>query len=349
KPPISTIPNEILGVIFQEIVAQDPHTNHLRFAAVCRLWRDVILSTPTLWSRLIISDLKRGNNSTVYDLGDQNGTVWISGGYQACLSNDELNAALKRSGATPLTVNIEIWRSGLASTGVELMWGRLHRQPISNRIRHMQISLLGPSNLEFPPNTVYPVLTGLEMTFGRKTSKSLAVEDADPYEEFGPDHFPEESWSLPALSKLKLCTRSDLELPTWFSSTSMPNLQELEMRLNEDSPAEFSSTTFSNLKSLTIYADRPDQFLIRALESGPNLEAIIILKIQDGAAFLRRLSVPGADMLCPRLSIVVLECRGSKRTLEPLVRQVLAQRSGHLERFEVIWSSKDRKAVASYA
>ncbi|KAG8810378.1 hypothetical protein FRC17_002957 [Serendipita sp. 399] len=451
--PISTIPNEILGAIFQEVVAQDPNTDCMLLAGVCRLWKDVVLSDSKLWSRLHISNMANLIAPTTYNLGEQIGTVWIDDGYQMCFNHEALDAALRRAGKTLLSIRISAYPSEAISGEFKGMWDLVLRQPISDRIRKLCLWSFENPDLVIPPLSIYPVLTHLELVPGVVQSESLTVDilsatrtlkhlhvhnsvrcevalrthwsgleylaaevnidadifnlfcdqlqnlrrvagaphywpnestpdskfnhlvslelycyhqylpclslpslqeltldidDADPYLELGPNHFPARSWTLPTLSKLTLRIALIIAFPTWFSSTSMPKLQELVMVLHEDSPVDFPSTTFTNLRYLSIDANRPDLFWIEVLESCPNLKTTNICMINDGVVLLRRLSVTGLGTLCPELSSVSLECESDRQVLEPSIQGVLVQRRSCLDKIVVIWWEEDTKSVSTY-
>lgn len=55
RAPISSLPNEILSLIFEQCHAGDPGVENV-LCTVTRSWRDIALSTPCIWTRLTVTD-----------------------------------------------------------------------------------------------------------------------------------------------------------------------------------------------------------------------------------------------------------------------------------------------------
>ncbi|KAK7052054.1 hypothetical protein R3P38DRAFT_1634593 [Favolaschia claudopus] len=88
--PMAQLPLEIQSMIFvfarqlgSEIPEPNPRSPPMVFLSVCRMWRDIALSTPALWSEIQLDSLPRGSN--YLELGN----IW-----------------LKRARALPLSVKL---------------------------------------------------------------------------------------------------------------------------------------------------------------------------------------------------------------------------------------------------
>jgi hypothetical protein len=104
EPPMERIPIEILTLIFEECVIMDMSPWNL--TKVCRAWKQVALSTPTLWKVLAI--MQRGDKWFVRhcSLDDDGNENFYNGRRSVCSKEEQLQRYLRRCTGAPLDVLI---------------------------------------------------------------------------------------------------------------------------------------------------------------------------------------------------------------------------------------------------
>ncbi|KAL1680423.1 hypothetical protein EV122DRAFT_207944 [Schizophyllum commune] len=120
--PIRSIPNEILGLVFElyvdnrrlSLAYKDPIWLLTR---VCRVWRKVALSSPWLWTRI---DTRRLPKYVPPKVKSRLGSVDMR---EVC---DVLQSYLAHSRSLPLEINLYLWPSSRWKPVVQMLWE--HRQ-----------------------------------------------------------------------------------------------------------------------------------------------------------------------------------------------------------------------------
>jgi hypothetical protein len=128
---INKMPNEVLGLIFREYV--DPDQSVWSLVDVCPQWRDVIYTTPHLWSSITLTwDHGAGNEETRSCRGRSH----------VCYHHNHFKTILDRSGSVILDVIIEYKRISSQDVQEILKTLELLNSPsISNRVRSLDVRM----------------------------------------------------------------------------------------------------------------------------------------------------------------------------------------------------------------
>ncbi|KAG8820700.1 hypothetical protein FRC17_010071 [Serendipita sp. 399] len=92
--PVHRVPTEVLCIVFR-IHALDHAQSAWPLMHICRAWRLAALTTPILWSRIMLTRPERG-------YAVKNIEHRTSEGYEICSTPGQVIRALRRAGATPL-------------------------------------------------------------------------------------------------------------------------------------------------------------------------------------------------------------------------------------------------------
>ncbi|KAG8752884.1 hypothetical protein FRC14_006626 [Serendipita sp. 396] len=98
---------EILACIF-EFYVSDGDEVAWSLCYICRLWRQLALSTPTLWNKIAInaeSSLNYGSARYQWDVPGLTLPKYSSRGYQLCFTAEQLKEALRLTGSVGLVVD----------------------------------------------------------------------------------------------------------------------------------------------------------------------------------------------------------------------------------------------------
>ncbi|KAG8808898.1 hypothetical protein FRC17_003721, partial [Serendipita sp. 399] len=93
---------------------------------------------------------------------------------------------------------------------------------------------------------------------------------------------------------------------------------------------------------------RAESYFIQALEAAPNISEVSMSSVKfppakdRGSDLLTRLEESGSEALCPKIAKLTLNggergILGIREGLEPLIRRVVASRTGVLQKFAVEW------------
>ncbi|KAG8795986.1 hypothetical protein FRB91_009807 [Serendipita sp. 411] len=156
--PIGQLPFEILSQIFYEYTLMDGSLEIL--VLVSARWKEIALSVPSVWSRILVSDNK-WDACKRQELGSDAGSFRALGSYQICSTNVDLEAALMRSRAALLSLRIELVDSRdafLSTHETEEMLIRLMGTQFSERTREIDLFVTTGSRVAVEP--IVKVMTG---------------------------------------------------------------------------------------------------------------------------------------------------------------------------------------------
>ncbi|KAG8813227.1 hypothetical protein FRC17_001634 [Serendipita sp. 399] len=132
--PIYRLPTEILSSIFESFVF-DMGECPWELVLVSRLWQETALGTQRLWTKILISSSPY--RYKWHNLGGNIGQVWSDGAFQVCVTLDELDAAVARSGAAQLDVKITYLDYLTPTMGV--MCSKILGKPVNDRLQKLCI------------------------------------------------------------------------------------------------------------------------------------------------------------------------------------------------------------------
>lgn len=111
--PITSLPAEILSVVFEHYVQGDegPGNSPHFLMLVCRQWHQIALTTPSLWSSILVTNRPLGDWDLEHvalsgRISSYNETNHTDSAVQICTTPDRLDTIISRSGTTPLNVTL---------------------------------------------------------------------------------------------------------------------------------------------------------------------------------------------------------------------------------------------------
>jgi hypothetical protein len=159
---LAILPNEILGLIFQEYLEFDLPVWHL--TAVSKKWKEIALRTPSLWSRIDVIAISIYSPTYHSFVDDDHGTFFYKGSRHICFDEKSLRTIITRSGATHLDICVECNTRWLGSTDRVLPALRSLQAPsISSRIAALRLDIQCSSVVDHFPDYFHSVsLKGLQ-------------------------------------------------------------------------------------------------------------------------------------------------------------------------------------------
>ncbi|KAL1695417.1 hypothetical protein GGG16DRAFT_45054 [Schizophyllum commune] len=164
--PIRSVPNEILGLVFEHYVGNRRLSLAYKdpiwlLTCVCRVWRKVALSTPSLWTRI--------NTSRISKYVPVN-TRYFPGSVDMSKVCDVLRSYLAYSRSLPLDIVLYLWPSFRWKPAVQILWE--HRQRWQTlRIHGTRAQVLDQVRQEMP-SVGLPLLRSYQHSF-HKTTKDI--------------------------------------------------------------------------------------------------------------------------------------------------------------------------------
>jgi hypothetical protein len=158
--PIEKLPDEILGLIFEEYINMGYDTVDL--AGVSKRWDQVVLHTPSLWGRIRIENFRCYGVHEGFLVGEE--LIDYYENFEICYCEKDLRNAFSRSGTCPLDIVISYGRD-YASFDIDFMEALqlLSKSPLAANIRFLSIYMNnGDLSAKFPDIFSHMALPSLE-------------------------------------------------------------------------------------------------------------------------------------------------------------------------------------------
>lgn len=135
--PIRKLPVELLSHIFHSYIGHN--MSPWRLVKVCRSWMQTALATPQLWRHIRVRSALM--HATPHEKWVVNGEQRISmGRMQVCSTVVQLRAALRRSGAVPLEINVDLPNNGIVTPSDLSLMRIILAGPVSERIEILDLA-----------------------------------------------------------------------------------------------------------------------------------------------------------------------------------------------------------------
>lgn len=179
--PIQSVPNEILGKIFEYYIEMDQSPWNLTF--VSRSWRIVAVEDPNLWTYIYIIGGMRPSalrSFTKWTISGQPHPIYTLGNSQVCTTEDDLLLSVGRAGSGSLNVKIYFnLQEATSSRLLQCIFGH----PLSSRIRRLDLYIKGYSRSTFTDIQLGPFTSLEHLIVNTGTTEELAIKIAELVQE----------------------------------------------------------------------------------------------------------------------------------------------------------------------
>jgi hypothetical protein len=151
---IQKLPNELLSDTFRYYV--DLGDSPWRLTFVCKRWRDVALTTPSLWTSITITIGRRSGDIRWDYFGT---TKYSHGSSSLCHNIEEMEDAMCRAGVLPLQVHIVSYEDFLHP--ISPLMSELFGSPSVDQIEELYIDICEPDDTN--PNPIFHPLSDLKV------------------------------------------------------------------------------------------------------------------------------------------------------------------------------------------
>jgi F-box-like len=133
---IQSLPTEILSEVFCKYVALDD--SPWRLTLVCRRWHHAALSTPGLWTRLVIVDKERFGDTRWVVLGT---CRYSRGRATVCHDAAEVRYAFRLAGVLPLHIAVDCDHRDGEGDNLETLMGEVFCSALTSRIVALNLNI----------------------------------------------------------------------------------------------------------------------------------------------------------------------------------------------------------------
>lgn len=365
EPPachFSKLPTEICSTIFT-MIAERSEARTLALTLVCRSWRAIILDTPALWRRFILSRKTPSKKIEAW-LERSKGRITHLDMFEAFKSRQEAFKKFRWKEVKALTIGPDVMDLKLKTTlpsgileqlrleELNLQWDSLGVSPLGRIIEGLEISMLNAltvrgAGISKTMETLAPLtsLTKLRLELPEIPSAQMLayLEQSTILEELAltttvapfKSTFQSESLLLDKLRRLDLKGRGT---HTFLEAINCPNLERISMD-SSGGVDWIPQQSFPKLKQLTLVKCRISyQELHTFLEKADSLDMLEICAcypkestqrvVEELGRILWTTYAPQGHYLCPRLQH--LNFKGSSELRSMYITQVVKTRlEGH--------------------